>query len=128
MSSTTQTIECGNCKTYGVFEDGELIVPCTNHARSNGWTWNGKKCYGSQDGETELSLRDIVDLCYYLIRTRLIGLIGEEGYPEYTSEQAVDEHILENSLPEEGKELYGQYVKKGPPPYPSDESDSENII
>ena len=121
--------ECGNCKVYGVFEDGELSIPCTNCARRNGWTWKGKKCYGSQDGETEFSIQDLVGITYHLIRTRLIGLIGKEEYPEYSSEQAVDEHILENILPEEGRDLYTQYITLGRPGFFADDSDdSENTI
>ena len=43
--------------------------------------------------------------------------------------QAVDEHILENLLPEEGKDLYTQYITLGRPGFFADDSDdSENTI
>jgi len=104
---STQNVECGNCKAYGIFtDDNELSVPCTNCARAAGWVWNGEVCYGSQDGNTEFNVRQLVSAYYHLARNRLI----KSG--EYSSAQAVDRYIMDNILPNEAHGPYTKYVEE----------------
>jgi len=105
IMSTTTNVECGNCKAYGIFTDGELSVPCTNCAQAADWSWNGEVCYGSQDGKTEFTLHKLVGIYYHLVRVRMIRS------EEYTSEQSVDDHIMDNILPNKARGPYTQYVE-----------------
>jgi hypothetical protein len=112
--STQPVVSCANCYHYGVYDlFGDLSVPCINCAEDNGWTWNGKKCYGSMGHGAENSVQCIVITKYNLVRPRLIKSVPAT-YPNqgiYDTEQEADEHIMK-SLPEEAREPYAKYVEE----------------
>ena len=55
---------CHNCSRYGIFEGNKLIVPCTNCVADSGWYYNGKRCFGTQNGIQELSPEQLSAIIY----------------------------------------------------------------
>ena len=56
---------CLNCIPYGVFENNQLKIPCTNCASENNFMWHGNRCYGSQ-GEGEITVDHFANNLYFL--------------------------------------------------------------
>lgn len=98
---------CKNCKTYGKIEYGIVVLPCTNCATENNWTWNGKKCYGSQgDGElNEIDLINIVYNIFYISRFyKILDKIEKSNNSDYSSmndNEKVINYICDNLIPKE---------------------------
>ena len=46
-SKEDKEVSCINCLRYGTIERSKLKIPCIDCATKNGFTWMGKRCYGS---------------------------------------------------------------------------------
>ena len=113
MSMNNEQNMCGNCRSHGIVEDGVIKVPCMNCACDNGYEWNGKKCYGVgglNEKGVEASLDDLIATFYILVRPRYGGGGGSAPSCVPGTDQSVDEYILDNFIPDEGKDLYKKMV------------------
>lgn len=102
---------CKNCESYGIVENGIVILPCGNCAANNGYKWNGRKCYGvcgivSLYGSVrESTLEELVSTHVYIVRPRLL-----EFNPHDLNGRTIDEYILD-MIPDEGKNIYKEMIQ-----------------
>jgi len=102
---------CLNCMGYGIVENGVVILPCANCACNNGYEWNGRRCYGvcgivSLYGSVrESTLEELVSTHVYIVRPRLL-----EFNPPDLNGRTIDEYILDECLPDEGKDMYKEMI------------------
>tara|TARA_B100000123_G_C25647616_1_gene391712 strand:+ start:570 stop:911 length:342 start_codon:yes stop_codon:yes gene_type:complete len=101
---------CLNCQEYGEVENNEIIIPCCECARKNGYDWNGKKCYGAtgRSNYQEATLEELLMAYIENVRPRFLGdtleILG-------ITDRTVDEYILDEFIPDEGKDLYKQLIE-----------------
>ena len=109
-TNNTTNQMCGNCKCYGIAENDVVTLPCSSCACDKGYVWNGKKCYGvngissAEEERRESTLEELINVQVILVRPRFVN--GEELLNGLTP----DEYILDNLIPDEGKDLYKEIV------------------
>ena len=66
---------CLNCQEYGQVDNNEVIIPCSECARQNGYDWNGKKCYGAtgRSNYQEATLEELLMAYIENVRPRFLG-------------------------------------------------------
>jgi hypothetical protein len=113
-TNNTTNQMCGNCECYGIVENNVVTLPCTSCACVKGYVWNGKKCYGvngissSERPFMESTLEELIQVYVFVIRPRY-----EDG-DELLNGLTPDEYILNNLVPDEGKDLYKEIVASLP--------------
>ena len=115
-TNNTTNQMCGNCEFYGIVENGVVTLPCTSCACVKGYVWNGKKCYGvngissSERPFIESTLEELIQLHVFVIRPRYeVGSISSSDHLRLNG-LTPDEYILNNLVPDEGKNLYKETV------------------
>ena len=112
MSMNNEQNTCGNCRAHGIVEDGIIKVPCMTCACDNGYEWNGRKCYGISglvdpgNERIESTLENLVATFVYLVRPRYIQ------NPSGLGGRTVDEYILDEFIPDEGKDIYKEMIQQ----------------
>ena len=114
MESQSESISdmCKNCESYGIVENGVVTLPCSNCAANNGYEWNGRRCYGvcgivpSYGSVRESTLEELVSVHVYIVRPRLL-----EYNPPDLNGRTIDEYILEECIPDEGKNIYKEMIQ-----------------
>lgn len=98
---------CSNCKAYGKIEYGIVVLPCTNCAKENNWTWNGKKCYGSL-GDGEVNEIDLIVNAYHLFYKcrfyKILDKIEKSNNSDYSfmsDDEKVINYVCDNYIPKE---------------------------
>ena len=104
---------CANCYGHGIVENGVVILPCSNCACDNGYEWNGRRCYGvcgivdpNRGYIRESTLEELVKANVYIVRPRLL-----EYNPPDLNGRTIDEYILDECLPDEGKNMYKEMIQ-----------------
>ena len=109
MSVESMTTEiCSNCEAYGRVENGIITLPCSSCAKDNGYEWNGRRCYGVTGNSNgyEATLEELIVTYVIVVRPRYIeDPTGLDGLTP-------DEYILNNLIPDEGKNLYKEYMNQ----------------
>jgi hypothetical protein len=103
---------CQNCKGYGIVENGVVILPCSNCACDNGYEWNGRRCYGVcgiidpyLGYARESTLEELVKANVHIVRPRLL-----DYNPLDLNGRTIDEYILDEFIPVEGKDIYKEMI------------------
>ena len=112
-TNNTTNQMCGNCECYGIVENGVVTLPCSSCACDKGYVWNGKKCYGVNgiSGDRESTLEELINVQVILVRPRFVN--GGVS-PDTLNGLTPDEYILDNLIPDEGKDLYKETVASLP--------------
>ena len=103
---------CGNCKNHGKVDNGIVVIPCSCCACDNGYEWNGRRCYGvcglgdPDDPGRESTLEELVAVHVLIVRPRYLNHI-----PHDLNGRTIDEYILDNFIPDEGKSIYKEMVE-----------------
>ena len=104
---------CENCYFHGKVENGVVIIPCSNCAANNGYEWNGRRCYGAcgiVDPNCgyirESTLEELVKAHVHIVRPRL-----SEYNPPDLNGRTIDEYILDECIPDEGKNIYKEMIQ-----------------
>ena len=103
---------CLNCRGYGIVENDIVILPCSNCACNNGYEWNGHRCYGVCGIDTNLgyaresTLEELISTHVHIVRPRLL-----DYNPPDLNGRTIDEYILDEFIPDEGKELYKGMIR-----------------
>ena len=112
MSMNNEQNMCRNCWSHGIVENGVIIVPCANCACDNGYEWNGRRCYGvcgiidtDLGYARESTLEELISGNVHIVRPRLL-----DYNPPDLNGRTIDEYILDEFIPDEGKEMYKEMI------------------